>query len=1258
MLLEVPASIMVVSEDSRGGIGLYICGGGAHTVVPLPVTPYRWVEVSEENRSSVTDIRKVKLFGRTRRETYIGKQESETVPLTRDREMLQFDYILQVILDYPEKIRELVTPLGGPLEPFPLFIDIETASDDSGKSSLTDGEILSVQLKYPERDQIFLYQNSQCSEMQLLRDLMEVILKDPVSGKSPDFVCGFNCNMFDVPFIDKRLARYGLLQEWAGKLNRLKKGKVHWPFWMRSARGKNAKPEHTYTSAGIGNLDLYIHAKSDPNLADLPSRGLKPTSIKYGGTDVEDLSKEEKRNMKAVFVNHFEKFKKYALSDIYQTELVYDVYSKRVIAMANQLSTSMLLTHRMSSGQQSFVPLYREVCANGFFPLQDNNTRYGDIYDRAKKYEGALVACRRTGYFNETIYVDCKCIHPDTEVLTSTGYKRIGDVREGERLYSDRGYGKVAYVTAAKRHSLVTITTKSGNTITVSEEHRFPVYMKHNKHGYSEKDEITVKRAGDLSESDLLLECYNYTFEGAEPTVSSAMTDTALLLGIYDAEGYMYEGTRTRIRHDRHDSLQFDVRYTQISFTIHVKEQKLRDQIIMLMETHTRGKASVLCREGKNTLVLQYGDHEVFDRFRNVLPKQEVLLQSRRMCAAYLRGLFSGDGTYNRARRTVTLVQSSVNKHIIDLAHKCLVRCGIPHSVSAPQKAIAVAKDPAESTEHLRYIIEIPTLYVPLYMKQIGFIEDKHVPDNLPLTKPKQYVREGYQITGIRSIVRRTQETEMVDLTMENQEYPYFFANHILTHNSMYPNIMYDFNLSPDRYEVVEILTFDDYSEKYGYHEYVLRAEGPLNARIIDIPDNNYRTVFRIVIDLTEDGYMRRLIRKYNGIRDEYKRHMKSYEGNTTPEGAVQYRIYDAIQFMAKIINNTFYGLQGNRYYGVGDLPIAIFITAMGRWIMSTMINYFGDAVIGVDTDGILLDVNDLVLKDESRSKAIRTINDDLRRMISEKFAVPLSDMKFELEFEGEGSVYMYKEKNYFLRKNRYERETGKRILDGKDKATIKGSSFKGYNKAPVLRRAVEIMARSIMFNQRRDFEDSWKECLAIDNLDIEMFQFSQTVRRNAADYKNKSMFTHVYSSVDFSSTKTAKEAFTQMKRAARDYLKSVLKDQKWEDRDYYRSLLISSRSLQQLHIAIRSIDTFCGTLKTPHFMVELMRRRSCLGKQARIDDTIEYFYSAKGGFVLAEEVTSKHDIDIERYRKEIEKLLIRFKYADPVEEDLNASVL
>jgi len=456
---------------------------------------------------------------------------------------------------------------------------------------------------------------------------------------------------------------------------------------------------------------------------------------------------------------------------------------------------------------------------------------------------------------------------------------------------------------------------------------------------------------------------------------------------------------------------------------------------------------------------------------------------------------------------------------------------------------------------------------------------------------------------------------------------------------SMYPNIMHDFNISPDKYTFEGVVDYTgEEKEEYLFGDVTMREirVEPLEdgRKRVYIPDDNYGAYLVFVCDFENDGYIRELISELNAKRDHFKREAKKYykkylESNKTDaEAYANYLMYNSYQNEAKIINNTIYGIQGDKSNKHGDLPAAVFVTAIGRWIMGTMVRYFGDAVLEIDTDGLLLD----------RSKelgSIEEINRVLRNQIREKFGIPEEKMRFMLEFEGGGSIYLYKAKNYLLRK------------DEDNSLTIKGSSFKGYDKAKVIREAVEVMANAIMY-KTMSYEEAVKSVTNLRGRSIEDFLFVKTVRKLPAEYKDFDNMHHVLYGFDREG-KSKREIVRTMKERLLAWVESKVSSDK---RRVEINKSIRHAQTEEELIAISAMFSGTGSkrdiTKAP-VMLQISFDMIKRGRAVEIDDVFEFYWTlTPSRYTLAEDMNESTQLDYERYLKEIMRAIDRFKYADP----------
>jgi len=512
-------------------------------------------------------------------------------------------------------------------------------------------------------------------------------------------------------------------------------------------------------------------------------------------------------------------------------------------------------------------------------------------------------------------------------------------------------------------------------------------------------------------------------------------------------------------------------------------------------------------------------------------------------------------------------------------------------------------------------------------------------------------------LSKIRSITKHSAEKgeEMIDIMIDDQSHPYFFANNILTHNSLYPNIMHDFNLGYDRYRVEKYIPYMEYAKAQGFEvpKHVIdaemqgqvvpipefnppiTAEGTANSLTVHIPDDNYQLVLKFQMDVENDGFMRKLIVKYNDIRDQFKKLAKSFQGTDK----IQAMNYDSTQQEAKVINNTFYGIQGNRYYEVADLPAAIFVTAIGRWIMQEMITLFESrnkgACIEIDTDGLLLDFDKVDM-------SIEDINTHLRQRLHDTFKIPLAKMKFLLEFEGEGSVYMYKTKNYLIREK------------GKDTWKAKGSAFARYDTAPVIQRAVQLMGDAIMMhgNTAAAYTQAMNEARDIQDLPREAFLFTKTLKKNVESYKGYQKARTFVKAIPSGGTKAVRVG--EMKKRAKQWVaKAFGRDINTQRR--FNKKISDCQKEAELDLVLGEMSMRKEESSGNYYILDMIMRIIASGGHVEEDDVIEFYYTKTSQrYTMAQEMTPDIEIDRDRYLADINLFLKRFEFADPVQKSLD----
>jgi hypothetical protein len=315
-----------------------------------------------------------------------------------------------------------------------------------------------------------------------------------------------------------------------------------------------------------------------------------------------------------------------------------------------------------------------------------------------------------------------------------------------------------------------------------------------------------------------------------------------------------------------------------------------------------------------------------------------------------------------------------------------------------------------------------------------------------------------------------------------------------------------------------------------------------------------------------------------------------------------------------------------------------------------TFVSALGGIVLH-NTDGTLLDRS----KFNSENSEIEKVNHLLRKKQHDFFGVPYDKMKFDLEFEGEGSVYVYKKKNYILRTN------------GSDKLITKGSAFTGYDKAPVIIRAVRIMSEAIMGlgeHANLGYNSALELAVDIRSLDLEAFRFSKILKKSINEYAGfTGLSSYAKQTIDMSSM-TAQQAVTEVRRRARKFLEERFKG---DDRLMrYKSLVRDCKSMGQLDLIMGIIDEVLSGNKegkkkriARYFVLDLILLTKSRGHDVEEDDVIEYYYTnTSEQYSIAEDVSNKDQLNFARYEKEIATILERFSLADPRAASLDLDLL
>jgi len=263
----------------------------------------------------------------------------------------------------------------------------------------------------------------------------------------------------------------------------------------------------------------------------------------------------------------------------------------------------------------------------------------------------------------------------------------------------------------------------------------------------------------------------------------------------------------------------------------------------------------------------------------------------------------------------------------------------------------------------------------------------------------------------IRNIKREKYSGPVYDLSLKNASSPYFYANRILTHNSLYPHIMIQCNLYARNKNSAEGWNGGGKWEVEGFYDdknlsrvgqlikswYYLRLK---YKRQFVLEDGSIEKMYD---DKKGTSALDHVGKKYFSVHQDSGGQIKLELSEMTKEKAEEYIALakggkDVKEYTIKIIINTIYGILNNAYYKlVYDLMAGGDCTRIGRQWTKHARKTFREAgykVIYTDTDSwyILDHLNDKKKMMEVNKKVI----DDI------KASVPFPQLTFDAGIDDE----------------------------------------------------------------------------------------------------------------------------------------------------------------------------------------------------------------------------------------------------------------
>lgn len=184
--------------------------------------------------------------------------------------------------------------------------------------------------------------------------------------------------------------------------------------------------------------------------------------------------------------------------------------------------------------------------------------------------------------------------------------------------------------------------------------------------------------------------------------------------------------------------------------------------------------------------------------------------------------------------------------------------------------------------------------------------------------------------------------------------------------NSLYPHLIMQYNMSPETMTKVHIKTSVD--------QLVNKETDLSSVHEQDLAMAANGWCFR----KDKKGLLPTQMQRYYDLRVVYKTDMlkakQLYANTKDPKWVKEISRLNNLQMAMKILLNSAYGAMGNSYFRYFDVRIAEGITTSGqlsiRWIANKLNAYFDkligeekDRVVLIDTDSVVLSLNDLVEK-------------------------------------------------------------------------------------------------------------------------------------------------------------------------------------------------------------------------------------------------------------------------------------------------------
>lgn len=369
------------------------------------------------------------------------------------------------------------------------------------------------------------------------------------------------------------------------------------------------------------------------------------------------------------------------------------------------------------------------------------------------------------------------------------------------------------------------------------------------------------------------------------------------------------------------------------------------------------------------------------------------------------------------------------------------------------------------------------------------------------------------------------------DIDEERQLKAGFFPQiHKVDFAAYYASTLITFNLSPETTRYIKSYDYDD-------SIYPLKIERSADKVLLHIPDRNYKRTMVLEVDQGKEGFLKKELLKLREARAAVKKQMKAYLAEGGKESDPAYRTMYSQQDVYKLLGNKCYGYNGLTHSTFGEMPVALAIVALCRWMTLGVESQLTNKIVEIDTDGFMLHQWEDGLE--------KSTTDWLNKRIEEQFGIKESYILLEHDTLREG--FFYKCKSYVIR-------TPKGVIV-KHGAALKSSRY-----PKVHDRAVDRITDIILNQQQVDWFDVVNELKDFSKLTIKDFVMRAKMGKEKDDYEAKTAIALRLAEQAEKATKREAEVGDQMEyvvtKGKQYTLRSLVKSVSEIDRLYYEQVV------------------------------------------------------------------------------------------------------